>query len=178
MLDFASKLAIFSSYPELARKDVSLGRVNFHFEGSQHEKKTVGYHLHPNGNGFVYAGLIPGAKTDAKGFANIRDASEDELRRLIEASIASLSASADGPAGARAATAASGPAAGRPEPAEKTTTPGQLQPSRWTNAEGQSLRLTFEDELWYIFAGANLEAAFETYEEAETYMREEGFTPG
>ena len=56
MLTFEQKIAILDSFPELERKDVSLGRVNYHFEGSAHEKKTVGYRFHPNGNGYVFAG--------------------------------------------------------------------------------------------------------------------------
>ncbi|TLS51025.1 hypothetical protein FE782_16670 [Paenibacillus antri] len=164
MLDFERKLAVFSSFPELVRKDVSLGRVNFHYEQSVYEKKTVGFHLHPNGNGYVYAALIPGAETDPKGFVNVRDASEDELREWIAASIRSLSSRPDGEAQAAAA----------PTPEPQTAAPAATE-SRWTNDEGQTLRLTFEDDLWYVFAGQNLESAFETYDEAEAYMREEGF---
>ena len=52
MLSFQQKLDLFSSFPELTRNDVSMGRVNFHFEGSQHEKKTVVFRLHPNGGGY------------------------------------------------------------------------------------------------------------------------------
>jgi hypothetical protein len=37
------------------------------------------------------------------------------------------------------------------------------------------LVLKFEDDMWYIFSGLNLEMAFETYEEARDYLREEGF---
>ncbi|MGQ0517887.1 hypothetical protein ACT453_49800, partial [Bacillus sp. D-CC] len=55
MLTFEEKLSIIESFPELERKNVSLKRVNFHFEESRLDKKNVVYHLHPNGNGFVYA---------------------------------------------------------------------------------------------------------------------------
>ncbi|HZG57683.1 hypothetical protein [Paenibacillus sp.] len=181
MLDFERKLAVFASYPELTRKDVSLGRVNFHYEQSRHEKKTVGYHLHPNGNGYVYAGLIPGAETDPKGFVNIREASEAELRRWIEASIDSLrgepsddrtarptadGASAGGASTGGASTGGASAGGARPDASA---------PARWTHPDGQTLLVTFEDELWYVFSGSNLEAAFETYEETEAYLREEGF---
>ena len=54
MLTFEEKTAIIESFPELTKKDVSLKRVNYHFEGSLYDKKTVIYHLHPNGNGFVF----------------------------------------------------------------------------------------------------------------------------
>ena len=92
MLTFAEKLAIIESFPQLQRKDVSLGRVNFHFEESVYDKKIVVQHLHPNGNGFVYAGHLPNKETDKKGLVNIRDYSEEELRDLLRKSIAYLSA--------------------------------------------------------------------------------------
>src|SRR5690349_18917281 len=102
MLTFDEKIAVLSSFPELERRDVSLGRVNFHYPDSLYDKKTVAYHLHPNGNGYVYAGLMEGYPTDEKGFFNIRDCSEEELRRVVEASIASLSSREDVPEPPRA----------------------------------------------------------------------------
>ncbi|PYI49936.1 hypothetical protein [Paenibacillus flagellatus] len=154
MLSFADKAAIIESFPELERKDVSLGRVNYHYGQSVHEKKIVVYHLHPNGNGYVYAGLLSGYPTDAKGFVNIRDFGENELRTLLAESIRSLSV----------------PPAERSSPAA-----GVVREERWVNSEGHSLVLKYEDELWYVFAGLNLESAFETYEEAVDYLAEEGF---
>ena len=92
MLTFTEKLAIIESFPQLQRKDISLGRVNFHFEESVYDKKIVVQHLHPNGNGFVYAGHLPAKVKDKKGLVNIRDYSEEELRDLLTNSIAYLSA--------------------------------------------------------------------------------------
>lgn len=66
MLTFEEKLAIIESFPELERVNVSLGRVNFQFNESVYEKKNVVYHLHPNGNGFVYAGRLQGYQTDGR----------------------------------------------------------------------------------------------------------------
>lgn len=160
MLTFDQKLAIIASFPELQRKDVSLGRVNFHYEESVHEKKTVVYHLHPNGNGFVYAGLLDDVEADAKGLVNIRDVGEDELRSLIARSIASLSAG------------------GSPEAAEDTAEEAGYRPSRaefWRGAGGSRLTLMYQDDLWYVYAGSELEMAFETHEEAVQYLADEGF---
>jgi hypothetical protein len=42
--------------------------------------------------------------------------------------------------------------------------------------EKQSFLLTHENELWNVYAGENLEATFESYKEAESYMRDEGFS--
>lgn len=158
MLTFDQKIAIADSFPELERKDVSLGRVNYHYEQSAIEKKTVLYRLHPNGNGYVYAGTLPegsGYVADDKGYVNIRDVSEQELRTLIARAIRAMSA----PAGAAS-----------PEPAGAEET--------WTNAKKQKLSLKFEEEdgMWYVFSGLNLDAAFETKEEAVEYLRDEGFS--
>lgn len=142
MLSFEQKIALIEQFPVLERRDVSLGRVNYHYPQSSFEKKTVIYHLHPNGNGFLYAGQIPGASTDGKGFMNIRDCSADELCSLIAQAIESL------------------------------TLPGT-----WANTDGDTLRLVFENELWYIYAGEEIEMAFETEEEAHEYLAEEGFAP-
>ena len=159
MLTFEQKLSILDEFPELERKTVSLGRVNYHYENSLYDKKTVAYHLHPNGNGYVYAGLLQGYPTDEKGLVNIREFSAEDLRRLVGESIRSLT-ERDEPAAA--------PAKPRRKPAKD---------QQWSNPEGQTLLLKFEDDLWYIYAGLSLESAFETFEEAEAYLQEEGFAP-
>ncbi|MFB9328560.1 hypothetical protein ACFFSY_21715 [Paenibacillus aurantiacus] len=159
MLTFEQKLDVCSSFPELVRKDVSLGRINFQFEDSLYDKKNVVYHLHRNGNGYIYAGMVEGASVDDKGFLNLRDLSEDEIRSWIEKSIASLSVREEEP---------EVPSKRKRKRAKEQT---------WTNADNQQLLLKHEDELWYIYSGLNLESAFETLEEAETYLAEEGFSP-
>lgn len=159
MLSFEQKLAIIEAFPELQRKDVSLGRTNFHYEESAHDKKSVVHHLHPNGNGYVFAGLVPGVATDDKGLVNIRDYSEEELRSLIEKSINSL-------------------AVAPPEKLESNKKKKRKPPQeeRWIGPNSDVLTLLFEEDLWYLYAGLNLESAFETYEEAEQYLEEEQFT--
>lgn len=158
MLTFEQKLAVIESFPELQRNNVSLGRVNFHYEDSVVEKKTVVYHLHPNGNGFVYAGYLSGYDTDAKGMVNIRDYSEEELRKLIRASIDSMS-----------------PAALEADIAEEATT--EVKKERYINDSNETLWLEYDFELWNIYAGESLEMTFESREEAEEYLLEEGFSP-
>ncbi|WP_442954866.1 hypothetical protein [Paenibacillus sp. SYP-B4298] len=95
MLTFEQKLEILESFPELTRKNVSLGRVNFQYEQSVYDKKNVVYHLHPNGNGYVYGERLLGYPMDDKGFVNIRDFTEAELRIIVEKAIRSLSAATD-----------------------------------------------------------------------------------
>ncbi|MDF2679700.1 MAG: hypothetical protein K0R47_890 [Brevibacillus sp.] len=156
MLTFEEKLAVIESFPELTRNDVSLKRVNFHFEGSLHEKKTVVYHLHPNGNGFVYGAYLKGFRKDDKGFINVRDFSADELRSVIEASIQMLSYK-------------------REIPPQVNSAAQELEET-WVDKNDNTLLLQQEDSLWNVYHGMNLEASFESYVEAEQYLKEEGFT--
>jgi hypothetical protein len=148
LLTFEDKLALIEEFPELTRKDVSLNRVNFHFEDSLYEKTTVVYHLHPNGNGFVYTGSLADYESNPKGLVNIRDFSANELRGIIRASIDHLAT-------------------------EEEVAPPVEQ--LWRDAEGHSLMLIEEDDRWNIYAGDNLEDSFGGYDEAALYLREEGF---
>lgn len=153
MLTFEQKLTIIESFPELKRHDVSLNRVNFHFEGSGSDKMNVVYHLHPNGNGFVYAGKLKVPKKDPKGMLNIRDFSEEELRSIIGRSLESLS----------------------PDAIYEDT--DQLVDEMWLNKEKLSLTVIKEAEMWNVYAGEKLDGTFPSYNEAKQYLLEEGFKP-
>lgn len=155
MLNFEEKLAIIDTFPELERVNVSLGRINYQFKESKSDKKNVVYHLHPNGNGFVYVGKLPNYHTDQKGMVNIRDFSAQELKQLIRESIKSLSI--------------------EEIPAVETAIIGENRAEKWVNADNQNLVLVNEDEAWNIYFGLNLEESFNTYEEAEIFLIEEGF---
>ncbi|MFJ7638937.1 hypothetical protein ACQKL0_13020 [Peribacillus sp. NPDC097264] len=156
MLTFEEKLSIIETFPELERKDVSLGRVNFHFPGSVQEKKIVVQHLHPNGNGFVYAGHLKKKETDRKGFINIRDYSEEELKALIKTALSYLSE----------------PPVMQEEEADDEF--ARLE-GTWIGREKQELSLVREDQLWNVYSGPNLEECFESPIEAERYLLDEGF---
>ena len=155
MLNFEEKLAIIDTFPELERVNVSLGRVNYQFKESKSDKKNVVYHLHPNGNGFVYAGKLPNYDTDQKGMVNIRDFSAQELKQLIRESIKSLAI--------------------EEIPAVETAIIGENREEKWVNADNQNLMLVNEDETWNIYFGQNFEGSFNTYEKAEIFLIEEGF---
>ena len=148
MLTFEQKQEIIESFPELSRKEVSLKRVNYHYEDSQFDKTVVVQHLHPNGNGFVYVAGIPGYETDERGLVNIREATEEELRKTIADSIMALS-----------------------EQEEEV----QLIEQKWINDEGVELTLTEELGAWNLYFGLNLEDSFGDYEEALAYLKEERF---
>ena len=148
MLSFEEKLAVIEEFEELERKDISLGRVNFHFEDSLYDKQIVVYRLHPNGNGFVFAGEIEDYPTDDKGMVNIRDFSKDELREIIRESIDSLALS----------------------PAEKDPVMEE-----WLNSNDQALVLMREDDGYFVYADEQLEGSFNSYEEAAEFLTQEGF---
>lgn len=148
MLTFEQKQAIIETFPELTRKDVSMKRVNYHYEDSLYDKKVVVQHLHPNGNGFVFVEGIPGYEADERGLVNIREATEAELRKTIADSIRALSeAQADMP------------------PVEQ----------QWVNGDGDQLTLKEELDAWNIYHGLNLEDSFGDYAEAVAYLKEERF---
>ncbi|MFT8872823.1 MAG: hypothetical protein ABF868_11100 [Sporolactobacillus sp.] len=157
MLDYLEKLAIIESYPQLTKKTVSLGRVNFQYDDSAAGKKNVVYHLHPNGNGYIYAKGIAGYDCDEKGMVNIRDFSEDELRTLIKAAIHALSA----------------------EGVYEMATQDGNDREIWSTADGSRLQIIYENELWnvYVYGRDLLDGTFRTYKEAREYLIEEGFRP-
>ncbi|QQZ09319.1 hypothetical protein [Heyndrickxia vini] len=154
MLTFEEKLAIIESFPELQRKNVSLGRINFHYEESMLDKKNVVYHLHPNGNGFVYAELLNGYDVNDKGMTNIRDFSEEELRTIIQKSILSLA----------------------PKTTVESSIVGDQFEEKWINQDHFTLILVNEDDMWNVYAGLNLDGTFNSYAEAAEYLDEEGFS--
>lgn len=167
MLNVEQKLEILESYPQLQRKNVSLGRVNFHYEDSAYEKKIVALHIHPNGNGYIYAGLLPNYETDAKGFVNVRDYSESDLRTLLDATLRAMSHNPD-----------------TVEAIERVPSPKESAPVTlssgggiWINEEGHTLTLKYDNDMWCVYAGQELEMAFESRGEAGEYLQEEGFKP-
>ncbi|WP_413309565.1 hypothetical protein AA0X95_13310 [Bacillus sp. 1P10SD] len=157
MLTFNEKLAIIESFPELERKNVSLGRINFQYPNSISDKKNIVYHLHPNGNGFIYAGHLGQYDTDEKGLVNIRDFTGDQLRDLIKDSIQGLS------------------------PNEKIEFEEAIigdsnDEERWVDSENNQLIVINENDAWNIYFGLNLDNSFDTYEEAVEFLKEEGFS--
>ncbi|TGA97999.1 hypothetical protein E4665_10065 [Sporolactobacillus shoreae] len=155
MLDYQQKLSVIESFPELEKKEVSLSRLNFQYTESAADKKNVVFHLHPNGNGYVYARGIDGYETDEKGLVNIRDFSEDELRTILEKAIHALS----------------------PEGIYEVNTADGIDHEIWSNRDRQKLEVIYDNELWNVYAGDLLDGTFRTYKEAKEYLIEEGFHP-
>ena len=149
MLTFEQKQEIIESFPELSRKEVSMKRVNYHYEDSLFDKTVVVQHLHPNGNAFVYVAGLPGYDTDDRGLVNVREATEEELRKTIADSIAMLSE----------------------EEAEEPNVE-----ETWVNGEGVELKLVEEEGTWNIYHGLNLEESFGNYGYAQGYLKDEQFT--
>lgn len=152
MLTFEQKQAIIESFPQLTKKEISLGRLNYHFKDSLYEKLVVVEKLHPNGNGYVFVGDLLRYEHEAiKGLVNIRDYNEEQLREIIEAAIEYLS--------------------------EEDDFVVEPEIYFWSNKDGVQLTLKNEDRNWNIYFNDNLEEAFGTLEAAEQYLLEEGFRP-
>jgi hypothetical protein len=160
MLSFEDKIALIQeNFPELEMHEVSLGRLNFHYEESVQDKKIVVYHLHPNGNGFVYGGHLPQSVKNEKGYVNIRDYEADELIALIKESLEFLSKKH-----------------GWQQQKKDRTDDGERKEEHWYSHSHEKIRLVGEDGMWFIFDEDDaLEAAFETYAEAEGYLKEADF---
>lgn len=150
MLTFEQKQEIIESFPQLTKKEISLKRVNYHFEGSLYEKSIVVEKLHPNGNGFVFVGDLLKYEKEAgdNGLVNIRYYSEEALREIVRDAINYLSEEEE-----------------------------EILPivETWTSREGTKLELEFNDRSWNIYHQGNLEESFGTREDAVAYLREEGF---
>ncbi len=160
MLTYEEKELIIQEFPNLTRKEVSLNRINYHYEESLFEKTTVIYHLHPNGNGFVYVGDLPQYKeVEEKGLVNIREFSGDELRQAIKDSIAYLATAEEELV---------------ENEVEEELVEDEIE-EEWRNKEESKLTLLQEDTLWNIYHGYNLEESFGSYDEAKAYLVAEGF---
>lgn len=148
MLSFEQKQAIIESFPELTKKEISMKRLNYHFEDSLYEKTIVVEKLHPNGNGFVYVGdlLKYDKMSNDKGLVNIRDFDEKALREIISDAIDFLSEDMDIPV-----------------------------VENWTSRDGVTLELRHHRRDWNIYYQGNLEETFGTHEAAVEYLHEEGF---
>lgn len=148
MLTFEQKQEIIESFPELTRKEVSMKRVNYHYEESLQDKTVVVQHLHPNGNGFVYVAGLPNYEVDGRGLVNIREATKEELLNTIADSIQLLKTDEEAA-----------------EPVEE----------KWIDAEGTELVVMQEEEFWNVYHGLNLEESFGDYAELNAYLTEEQF---
>lgn len=148
VLTFEEKQEIIDAFPELTKKAVSMKRLNYHFEESLYEKTIVVQYLHPNGNGFVYLADVPGYETDDRGLVNIREATAEEIRTMIADSIEAL---------------------------RQEVEPEEAVEEAWTNGES-TLLLKEEEGFWNVYHDDNLEDSFGEYEEAISYLKEEGFS--
>ncbi|MER1998351.1 MAG: hypothetical protein ABS882_01140 [Lysinibacillus sp.] len=148
MLTFEQKQAILEDFPQLTKKEISMKRINYHFEESLFEKTIVVEKLHPNGNGFVFVGDLEKYKEQSvKGLVNVRDFSEAALREIIQDAINYLAEEIDD------------------SPIVEI----------WTNEDGTTLELVYNYQNYSVYHNKNLEDTFGTREAAVEYLEEEGF---
>lgn len=147
MLSFEEKQAIIEKMNGLEANPVSLGRINYHYPESKRDKQIVVKFLHPNGNGFVY--WPDSLEAGKDGFVNIRDYNASELEAVLKGAIGYLQT--DG------------------EPYQNGDT------ILFRNDRGEELRTSYENEMWIIYTGDNVEAVFPSLEAAQGYLLDEGF---
>lgn len=151
MLTFEQKIELIEkNFPMLVKNIVSLNRVNYKYPDSAVDKENIIYHLHPNGNGFVYTDQISGMAKQKNGYTNIRDYSAEELLTLITKALDSVKPKE------------------APEP--------EIYQERWINEDGQILLLVEEGEQFNVYAGEQLDGTFNSYGEAAEFLDEEGFS--
>jgi len=92
-LTFEQKRKIFRSFPELTEEKMSYDRFNYWYYGSKRKRKVIARELSHTGNGYVYGAYLQGYKDelDPRGWINIKDYEERELKELIKKVIASFS---------------------------------------------------------------------------------------
>jgi len=92
-LFFEQKRKIFKSFPELTEKIDKYGRISYLYEGSKRRRKQIARELTHTGNGYIYGGFLPEYHylIDERGWINILDFSESQLRELISKVIRSFS---------------------------------------------------------------------------------------
>lgn len=151
MLSFEEKKAIFDEYDELTVHEVSMERLNYHFEDSAVEKTIVVKFLHPkSGNAFIYAGYLPDEDTN-KGYISIRDEDEGTIHKYVQQAIEYLKKTEDG----------------YEEGYEE----------EWHDDHNDQLTLKYGNGMWSIYMShGGLEAIFKTKEAAEGYLADEGFS--
>lgn len=149
MLTFEEKQQIIEEFPELVKKEVSMKRLNYHYEESLFDKTVVVQHLHPNGNAFVYVAGIEGYEPDDRGLVNVRDFTADEFRQVIRAAVEGLATEL---------------------PEEKFVA------ETWQHPDGTKVSLLEEDGFFNVYHSHNLEESFGDYGEAASYLKEEGFS--
>ena len=148
MLTFEQKQTILADFPQLVKKEISLKRLNYHFEDSLFEKTIVVEKLHPNGNGFVFVGdLLKYEGQAVKGLVNIRDFTEEQLREIIQDAISYLSEEID----------------------------DSPIIEKWVNEDKTELELVYNHQNYSVYHSGNLEDTFGTREAAVQYLEEEGF---
>ncbi|MGD8189416.1 DUF6946 family protein [Brevibacillus ginsengisoli] len=95
MLSFIEKRAIILSFPELIEIQDSEGRVNYEYIESKKRRKVIAREFHPSGNGYVYSDTTHLYDVDERGWVQIKDFTEKELRLIIMRAIVSLSEEAE-----------------------------------------------------------------------------------
>ena len=100
ILSLETKKSIFHSFEELIEKSISNNRLNYEYPQSLQRGKKLATQLHPSGSGYVIGKYMDqetieskGYKVDTRGWINIKEFSENELREVIEIAMMSMNKS-------------------------------------------------------------------------------------
>lgn len=96
MLSFEEKKAIFHSF-KLEEKQMSNGKVSFHYPESKQRGQVLATQLHSTGNGYVVGKYMSeetikknGYTVDSRGWISIKDFSKEELEKVITEAMNSM----------------------------------------------------------------------------------------
>ncbi len=84
-LTLEQKRKIFKSFSELTEQIGKDGRISYKYYGSRRARKEIARELSHTGNGYIYGAYLPECKDelDPRGWINIKDYGEKDLRELI-----------------------------------------------------------------------------------------------
>jgi hypothetical protein len=94
MLSREKKCEIILSFPNIIQKENANDRIKFDYEASKAPGKEIIRQLSYAGNGYINAKYMShgnGYTIDPRGWINIKEFSEDELRTIIKKVIESMS---------------------------------------------------------------------------------------
>jgi hypothetical protein len=94
MLSREKKCEIILSFPNIIQKQIANDRIKFDYEESKAPGKEIIGELSHTGNGYInakYMSHVSGYSVDPRGWINIKEFSEDELRIIIQKVIDSMS---------------------------------------------------------------------------------------
>lgn len=90
MLDLAKKREVLCSFPELREISASNGRYNYELQNLILRRRIIAREFSPTGNGYILGTPQTVHKMDDRGWINVRNLDESELRKTVRDAIDAL----------------------------------------------------------------------------------------